>query len=600
MYESMGCGAQPPGASLRSVQFQESLEAEQARFIHRTVPTAALGSLFVVSLVVIVFRAVVPERALYAWLGAFALLTVLRVPGWLKFRRVQFGPGTARRWLREASIASFASGALWGVGSLFLFPEGQLAYQYTFAVALIFMAVACLFSYGPHYPTFLAFFVPSILPGIIGMAAQGQPQQNAFAVGLCIMSIIVLWSRQSFNRMFMDSMRLRFENLELIAGMTVQKESAEAANLAKSRILAAASHDLRQPIHALNLYLSAFAQIQLPRHASLLLGKVRQCALMMDDMFRTLLDVSKLDAGAVQPQIGVFALAPLFARTQLEFEPQARAGGIELRVLRCSAFAQSDPALVERILRNLVSNAVRYTESGRVVVGCRRREGALRVCVYDTGIGIDPQEQGLIFEEFYRAGNRERDGSKGLGLGLAIVQRLARLLEAPILMRSRRGRGSLFAFDLQRAEPVELPAIQLNRDGTGSRDLSGTLVVLVEGEELILDAAQTLLKQWNCTVIAATSGREALRQLAGVTRPPDVLICDFRLRENENGVGVVAAIRNEFNADIPALLITGDTDPAQIRAITASGLAALHKPLRGEELNEAICALCMPARAVKT
>ena len=600
MYESMGCGARPSSASLRGVQFQESLEAEQARFIHRTVPSAALGSLFVVSLVVIVFRAVVPERALYAWIAAFTVLTILRVPGWLKFRRVQFGPNTSRRWLREASIASFASGALWGVGSLFLFPEGQLTYQYTFAVALIFMAVACLFSYGPHYPTFLAFFVPSIVPGVIGMAAQGQTQQSAFAVGLCVMSFIVLWSRQSFNRMFMDSMRLRFENVELISQITVQKESAEAANLAKSRFLAAASHDLRQPIHALNLYLGAFGQIQLPRPASLLLSKVRQCALIMDDMFRTLLDVSKLDAGAVQPQISVFALAPLFSRTLLEFEHQARAAGIELRVIRCSAFAQSDPALVERILRNLVSNAVRYTESGRVVVGCRRHKGALRVCVYDSGVGIEPHEQALVFEEFYRAGNRERDGSKGLGLGLAIVARLARLLEAPVIVRSRPGHGSLFAFELPRAEPVELPAIQLNRDGTRNRDLTGTLVVLVESEELILDAAQTLLKQWNCSVIAATSGREALRQLAGVTRPPDVLICDYRLRENENGVGVVAAIRNEFNADIPALLITGDTDPAQIRAITASGLAALHKPLREEELNEAICALCRPERAVKS
>lgn len=146
---------------------------------------------------------------------------------------------------------------------------------------------------------------------------------------------------------------------------------------------------------------------------------------------------------------------------------------------------------------------------------------------------------------------------------------------------------------------MELPAIRLTRDGPGTCDLSGTLVVLVEDEELILDAAQTLLKQWNCTVIAATSGKGALRQLADVTRPPDVLICDYRLRDNENGVGVVAAIRNEFNADIPALLITGETNPAQIRAITASGLAALHKPLREEELNAAICALCRPARAAK-
>jgi signal transduction histidine kinase/CheY-like chemotaxis protein len=593
------------------VLFQDSLEAEQARFIHRNVPNAAIGGLFIVCLVVLVFRRVVPGPVLYLWLAAFAVLTAARMPSWFRYRRVTFGPETSRRWLRQATLASLISGSLWGLGSLFLYPEGQLIYQYTFAVTLIFMVVACLFSYAPHYPTFIAFFVPTIVPGVIGLAAQGGSEQHAFAAGLVMMSLIVLRSRWSFNTMFMESMRLRFANVELIDELTVQKnaaeqakesadrarETAEIANLAKSRFLAAASHDLRQPIHALNLYLGAFGQVPLTRPAAALLAKVRQCALIMDEMFRTLLDVSKLDAGAVKPNIAVFPVAPLLGRTRVEFEPQARAKGLELRVQTSSAFAKSDPVLVERILRNLVSNAIRYTESGSVVVGCRRHQGALRVSVYDTGIGIQPADQSLVFEEFYQVGNPERDRSKGLGLGLAIVERLARLIGATITLRSSPGQGSMFAFDLQRAEPVELPPLRLNRDGAASRDLTGTLVVLVDDEELILDAAQTLLKQWNCTVIAATSGRDALRQLATSTRPPDVLICDYRLRDGENGVAVAAALRNEFNADIPALLITGDTDPEQIRTIAASGLAVLHKPLREDELNDAICALCAPAGA---
>jgi two-component system, sensor histidine kinase len=595
------------------VQFQQSLDAEQARFIHRNVPTASIGGLVVVGLIVIVFRAVVSAETLYAWMGAFVVLTLVRSIGWLRYRRVNFGPETSRRWLREASIGSLASGLLWGVAALFLYPEGQIVYQYTFAVTLIFMAVACLFSYGPHYMTFLAFFIPSIVPGILGMAAQGGTQQNAFAIGLALISFIVLWSSRAFNDMFMKSVRLRFENVELIEQLTAQRneaqaakvtaeaaqETAESANLAKSRFLAAASHDLRQPIHALNLYLGAFGQLNLTRQAVALLGKVRQCAGIMDDMFRTLLDISKLDAGAVQPQISVFALAPLFMRARLEFEPQARAKGLELRVLRCSAFVKSDPVLVERILRNLVSNAIRYTEQGSVVIGCRRRRETLRICVYDTGLGIAAHEQQLVFEEFYQVGNRERDRSKGLGLGLAIVQRLTRLLSATLTMRSHLGRGSLFAFDLERAAPVELPALRVDRRATGNRDLSGRLIVVVDDEELILDAAQTLLKQWNCTVIAATSGREALRQLASCTRPPDVLLCDFRLRDGENGVAVTAALRNEFNTDIPALLITGDTNPEQIRAIAASGLSVLHKPLREDELNDAICALCAATPATQ-
>ncbi|MEJ0035401.1 MAG: ATP-binding protein [Gammaproteobacteria bacterium] len=262
--------------------------------------------------------------------------------------------------------------------------------------------------------------------------------------------------------------------------------------------------------------------------------------------------------------------------------------------MRSSAFARSDPALVERILRNLISNAIRYTERGGVVVGCRSHRGAVRVCVYDSGVGIESSEHSLVFEEFYQVGNKQRDRSKGLGLGLAIVERLARLLDAPVTLVSRKGRGSQFAFDLQPAAPADLPTAGRRRTGGKRRDFAGTLVVVVDDEELILDAAQTLLGQWNCSVVAATSGQDALRQLADSPRPPDVLICDYRLRGEENGIGVVEAVRNEFNAEIPALLITGDTDPDQIRKITASGLAVLHKPLREDELHDAISALAKP------
>lgn len=596
------------------MKFQQSLEAEQARFIHRSVPTAVFGGFLGVSLTVVVFRDVVASGLLYSWLAAFLLLTLLRAPGWLRFRGATFGPESSRRWLREASLASLCSGLLWGAGALFLFPAGELVYQYTFAVALVLMAVASLFSYAPHYVTFLAFLLPALIPGIVALAAQGGAQQAAVAAGLAMIGFVVLWSRRSFNAMFLRSLRLRFENLELIEQLTIQRnaaesaketaecarEAAESANHAKTRFLAAASHDLRQPIHALNLYLGAFNAVPLPPQSAALLAKVRQCALIMDDMFRTLLDVSKLDAGAVQPRISVFPLASIFSRIKLEFEPQAHAKGVDLHIVRSSAFVRTDPGMVERILHNLVSNAIRYTDRGRVVLGCRRHQGKVRVSVYDTGIGVEPHEQSLIFEEFYQAGRGERERSKGLGLGLAIVKRLTRLLGATLTFRSRPGHGSLFAFDLERAQPVELPTLRFNRKAAaGNRDLTGRLIVVIDDEELILDAAQTLLKQWNCLVVAATSGREALRQLASYTRPPDVLLCDFRLGDGENGVAVADALRNEFNSDIPTLLITGETNPEQIRTIAASGLAVLHKPLREDELNDAISALCAPALAIQ-
>jgi signal transduction histidine kinase/ActR/RegA family two-component response regulator len=554
------------------------------------VPTAALGSLIVVGLTDVVFHDVVSWGALAVWSCGFVVLTVVRLLVWWRYRGVDFTV-RGREWLRQAMQASLIGGVLWGLGSLFLFPPGQIEYQFTFMVTLVMMAVAAMFTYAPHYPTYLAYLLPSIIPGIIALELTGSRQQQAMGGGLLLMMGVVLWSVKTYNRMFLESMSLRLEKLDLVAQLTIQKDVAEAANLAKSRFLAAASHDLRQPIHAMNLYLGAFGQVELPARASSMLGKVRQCAQIMDEMFRTLLDISELDAGAVRPQVGAFALTPLLARARLEFDPQARAKGLDLRVKRCAEYVRSDPVLVERILRNLISNAIRYTERGRVVVGCRRRGGSVRICVYDTGIGIAPGDRELVFEEFYQVGNRERDRSKGLGLGLAIVRRLTRLLQTPLTWRSQPGKGSLFAFDLERAHEVVAPRVHLAPRSSDSRNLSGTLVVVIDDEELILDAAQSLLEQWGCKVVTAVSGAVALQRLAASASPPDIVICDYRLRDHETGVNVVEAIRNEFNGDVPALLLTGETDPAQLRKIVASGIAVLHKPLREEELNDAICAL---------
>lgn len=551
---------------------------------------AVLGSLAAVGLTWFVFHGVVSTLALNSWVSAVAVLTALRLVDWWRFRRADFSL-RGRDWLRHATTASLIGGILWGLGSLFLFPPGQITYQFTFMIILVMMAIAAMFSYAPHYPTYIAYFVPSVIPGVVVLELTGSRPQEGMGLGMLLLMAVVLLSLNTYNRMFVESMRLRLQKLDLVAQLTAQKDVAEAANLAKSRFLAAASHDLRQPIHALNLYLGAFGQMELPRRADIMLGKVRQCAQIMDVLFRTLLDISELDAGAVRPQIGAFPLAPLFARARLEFEPQARAKGLELRVKPCAEHVRSDPVLIERILRNLISNAIRYTERGRIVVGCRPQGSSVRICVYDTGIGIAPHDQALVFEEFYQVSNRERDRSKGLGLGLAIVDRLTRLLEAPLVLRSNPGRGSLFAFALARAEEVAPPRVHMAPRGNDSRNLAGTFVVVVDDEELILDAAQNLLEQWGCTVVTAVSRLQALERLAGSPRPPDVIICDYRLRDQETGIVVVEAIRNEFNGDIPALLLTGETDPAQIRQISASGVAVLHKPLREDELSDAIYTL---------
>lgn len=389
----------------------------------------------------------------------------------------------------------------------------------------------------------------------------------------------------SFNRL-LD--RLDVQSNELNA----QKELAEAAALAKSRFLAAASHDLRQPMHALNLYLGALDRFELPQAARPVMASARECAQTMDEMFRALLDISKLDASATQANISVFAIAPLLEKIRNGFIQQAHAKGLELHVARCSAFVSSDPELLERVLSNLVSNAVRYTEHGKVLLGCRRTTSGLRVAVYDTGVGIAQDQQRAVFEEFYQVGNPERDRAQGLGLGLAIVQRLGVLLRAPLALKSTPGRGSVFSIEvpLAQAKPASaLEAVFAARGKHGT--LGGALIAVIDDEPLILDATALVLRQWGCTVVSATSGAEAIERLSQCERAPDAIVCDHRLRGTETGIDVIAAIRIEFNSDIPAVLVTGDTSPQRIQSILITGIPVLNKPLQDHVLMDALLRL---------
>jgi CheY-like chemotaxis protein/anti-sigma regulatory factor (Ser/Thr protein kinase) len=330
--------------------------------------------------------------------------------------------------------------------------------------------------------------------------------------------------------------------------------------------------------------------------ARALLANVNQCGEAMDNMFRALLDVSRLDAGTVQPDTRAFRTASLLERIRMEFTPQARNKGLELRIVDCSATVHSDPALIERILRNLVANAVSHTERGKVLVGCRRMKDRLRIAVYDTGPGIAPDQHGAVFEEFYQIGNPERDRSKGLGLGLAIVARLAKLLSTPLALVSEPGKGSMFAVDLarvRREDGAQTAAKAVTN--TWRNDLAGSLIVVVDDEATILDATRTLLEMWGCTVITAASGTEALERVGSSPRVPDVLMCDYRLRGHEDGISVVEALRAEFNEDIPAVLITGDTGPERMREIEASGLLVLHKPISEDLLRASLSQLAAAA-----
>ena len=312
-------------------------------------------------------------------------------------------------------------------------------------------------------------------------------------------------------------------------------------------------------------------------------------------MFVALLDVSKLDAGLIEPQLSDFPVMTVLSRIRHECEPQANAKGLDLHVVSSSAWIRSDPLMVERILRNLVTNAIRYTSSGRILVGCRRKgQGALQLAVYDTGVGIALEQQDKIFGEFYKAGSPQL-GQPGLGLGLSIVDRLAKLLSAPLQVSSSVGHGAMFAV----AFPITTNTGSCRRPvrpPDGPIDFRGSTVLVLDDDETILEATRGLLEQWGCAVITAGTIAEAIEQAMESPTSPDVLICDYRLRGAEDGATAVSAIREEFNSDIPAVLITGDTSPQRILALKQTGLPVLHKPLREHEFREALTAILFSSR----
>ncbi len=572
----------------------EALLREQARLIHRNAPTGIIGGFVVACVLASAFWSVSEHAHLGLWLSAGGLLSIYRLVVWRNHKADDFSVASAQAWLRHAMVGAAISGCVWGAGTLVFFVPNDFVYHLIYVFAIAMMGVTAMFSYSAHYPTFTAFFAPTTIPGAVGMMMQGTFLHARIGLGVVIFMLVTAWFFVSFNRMFVKSLQLALENTDLVNQLTVQKEAAENANLAKSRFLAVASHDLRQPMHALTLYLGALDADDLQPAARTNLANVKQCAQTMDEMFRALLDISRLDAGAVPIEMRRFAMEPLLERLRIEFEPQARAKEIGLTVRHCAQSLDSDPDLVERILRNLITNAIRYTHQGRVLVACRQRAGKLSVGVHDTGMGILPTEQRKIFDEFYQVGNPERDRTKGIGLGLAIVARLAKLLNSPVALSSRVGRGSMFVIDLPLAVgdmalgDMAYRATAASSPTVARTDMAGLCILVVDDEAQILTATRDLLERWQCQVVTAASGGQALQKLATSPRAPDAIICDYRLRNHETGIDVIEALRTEFNTDIPAIVVSGDVAPARMVEAQAKGLHVLHKPFNEQALRLAL------------
>ncbi len=381
---------------------------------------------------------------------------------------------------------------------------------------------------------------------------------------------------------------------EATANLTAKKIMAERANHAKSRFFAAASHDLRQPLHALSLFVAALKARNEQAETQTLIDNIEASTAVMELLFNALLDISRLDAGAIEAHPVHFPLRKMLVDLEQQFGAVAAEKQLRLRFRPCDATVYSDPVLVERILANLIANAIRYTDDGGVLVGCRRRGRTLRISVIDTGRGIPLDQQESVFQEFVQLHNPARDRSKGLGLGLAIVSRLGRLLGHRVDLRSVPAHGSVFSIDVPLGDPTLIRAPALAT--APAQTPADALVVLVDDESAILRGMAELFDNWGIDLVTAHSADEAEQWLATVERVPDVIVSDYRLPDDD-GIAVIARLRQKFERDIPAILVTGDTAPDTILRINRAGFPLLHKPLRPAKLRALLTHLIQRSRA---
>jgi signal transduction histidine kinase/CheY-like chemotaxis protein len=586
----MTAAAVPPQTA-GETRLTTAVRAEQVRLLYEAagppmfVTLIAAGALV---LLVLSAKAIAPIPAALWW-AYMAFHTVVRLFVRRAYLRARPPDGEWRRWAQRFLVGAVAGGLGWGLGSWILLVPGHLDLQMVCVAVLFAIAYGTATAWGSYLPAFYAFFWPTFLPVLAWFAVRGGEHRWLIVVMFLLWIPTVASLARRYSRTLTDALELRFRNDALVEDLRAQKAIAEQASLAKSRFLASASHDLRQPVHALGMFVGALRGLKLPARARTLIDHVDASVGAMDGLFMSLLDISRLDAGVVEAAPAPVAVQPLVSRICRDLTGEATAKGISLKSAPTRLAVVSDPVHLERILRNLIGNAVRYTARGGVLVGARR-EGArcgggagVRLEVWDTGPGIAEAEREAVFEEFYQLANPDRDRGKGLGLGLPIVRRLALILGHELSLASRPGRGTVFRLSLARAEPPPAPAAAALAPLAEHR---AGVVLVVDDEAAIRVGMSELLGGWGHLALAAADADEALALVAHAGVRPDLIVSDYRLR-GDDGIAVIRRLNAAFGAT-PAILLTGDTAPERLREAEASGYPLLHKPVAHGRLRAAV------------
>ncbi len=626
-----------PGVGLLGAALPSSVDLirqEEQRRFERFIYLGTAGMWLTALLLCAVVYALEPAARQMAWLwgGVFTLLMLGTAISWALVGRHQPSMDARDLWHKVIVIAH---GLMWALPPLIFFAPDQPLVTLFMVCMVCGMSAGGVSIFGTRPVLYGLIFVPPYLAQIVVFGWHGLQTGDAFhglmgAAMVLLLSVNLIFSRftwATLNR----SIVLAYENQELVQQLKNQTEqlskttrAAQEANTAKTKFLAAASHDLRQPVHALNLFVEVLSGTQLSDKQATMVQHIRAASLASREMLNTLLDYSRIEAGVMTPKPCPTQLAPLLRTLEDEFGPQADGRKLVYRTRDTDCMAMCDSTMTALILRNFVSNALRYTHEGGILVCARRRGVEVIVQVMDTGVGIAREHWDDVFKEFRQLGNEERDRQKGLGLGLAIAKGLAQSMSARIELNSRLGHGSVFTLCLQALDGegtrsstdgmATATTTAIERSGAAVRSggwmvsalhapppaiepadtlhaLQGMKLLVVDDEEAVRLSMEALLSSWGCEVKTAEGLDDALALHINEDFTPDLLITDYRLREGVTGGDVIQTLRGAWGSPVSAIIVTGDTDPQRIREAAKQEATLLHKPVEAATLKEAILQL---------
>ncbi len=556
--------------------------------LYKLTPIMMLANVLAGFILVGILWAAVSHVMLLLWLGTLILMVILTSLFYLYLKPAYVELEKIPDKLYYYQLP-FLFGSIWGTaGYFFLTPNSMIdiAFLIVFLFGMVSGGVSALSSVWLAY---LALAVPMLLPFSIRLILVGYTHTvllgSITIVYLVVMALISRLNYQSIGR----SLIIRHENRELINSLKKQTQAAEKSSRDKSSFLASASHDLRQPVHSLSLLSSAISPEIHTDKGRKILKQINKANEVMLELLNSLLDISKLDAGIVKPQLAKTNIDEIFKTLADEFKEVADNSGLKLKLRACQYVVKTDPVLLSTILRNLIQNALFYTAKGKVLVTCRKQGDFIKLQVWDTGKGIAKEYQETVFEEFRQLHNPERDQNKGLGLGLAICKKLTDILDIELSLKSVLAKGSVFSLKIPYLDEVEsktyqskkLPPVYLE----AAPNYQNLVILVIDDNKDVLEAMTALLEKWACVVLTASSVEETVVIAKNHATKIDIIMADYRLRDETTGVEAINAFNQYSGYSLPSILITGDTSPERMQKISSHGLPVLHKPIKEPQLK---------------